>query len=490
MSSQPVDPHVALVALEGEVRKEEQALKAAESELNQALLQKEALLSSIKREEDDLSLEAKEIKSLKSELKGLSSKYEQRAWERIELEKEIKKLETNLLITKKKICEVQESAEASKDILHKIQQSKEEVTEKAKKKQALESTRQKLKEQIAVLKKRLIEQSEASSRLSASLDSERAILEVKLKSKTGISDLFVQLNNDIRLLQHRLNHEVLLRLNMENLFELEITDLHKRFMIEANIREEIRLQIEQVRRLKSHNLSEFDLLQKKFTTLLPMLEKLIDMMNPTTSPSAALSSPILKSPSTSPSSLSSSSSPSSISPTVPVLFSPLSSVGIPALLKDDEDLISMIDLSQDIESQLKVVSDSIEAAEFDPMSEAKQFERIKAQLLIESSQRQSLEEKAKFLEISLVQVEKQLLDERKLRDIMECKFSDELETIKRQLLLLQERQSNITSSSSTGQGPAAISPSPGLIPSFSSSITPSSPLVSASVAQTASPLTN
>jgi hypothetical protein len=249
----------------------------------------------------------------------------------------------------------------------------------------LKQFRSKLHKDISSLKKKY----ETNLSELANSKNDQDLLQMKLKSRTGIEEVVLQLFQQSEFIKQRLNHEIKRRTQLEILLEVEVNELNRRLLMEANAREEVRLQLEQALRIRNSIFGDLQLLKGKLELILDRCDAHVELNN-----------------------LHQSTAPTS-----------------------SAELLDLIAMTQEIDSQLAALDELVDPANLDILpvtdSQTKHIEKLNLQTAQEISVRKTLEEKNTMLESQARQLERQLAEERQARFQLEKRIETELAELKR-----------------------------------------------------------
>jgi chromosome segregation ATPase len=263
--------------------------------------------------------------------------------------------------------------------LEKLPDESSEYTEE------LKQFRTRLQKDVLALKKKY----ETGLSDLANSKNEQDLLQIKLKSRTGVEEVVLQLFQQSELVKQRLNHEIKRRAQLEILLEVEVNELNRRLLMEANAREEVRLQLEQALRIRNSIFGDLQLLKSKLELILDRCDAHVELNQ-----------------------LKQSTAPTS-----------------------SAELLDLIAMTQDIDSQLAALDELVDPANLDILpvvdAQTKHIEKLNLQTAQEISARKILEEKNTALETQARQLERQLAEERQARIALEKRVEAEIAELKR-----------------------------------------------------------
>ena len=212
------------------------------------------------------------LTTLKEELQNIKDRYESapNKGDRREsklLESDISQLEESLTLLNNKLLILRDSRK--KDVEETLQPNELENQEKLEE-LILEYLKMKklIEEEINALKLTSTTSQPSSENSSLKLELEKNILEKKLKARTGIEEVLLLLYSEIEQLKERVNHEIKSRVELEMLVEVEVNELNRRLLYESNAREEVKLQFDQLLRIKNSIAGDLKLICAKLQLIL------------------------------------------------------------------------------------------------------------------------------------------------------------------------------------------------------------------------------
>ena len=226
------------------IAKEDNGNKDIEKQIMHLQQEKYELQKTLSLETKEVEENERNLRALKKELKKLKHNYENLVWERVEIERDVTKLESNIELIKKKLVEASDAKRTTDKLQVKLHKVKEEINEKIKERITVEELKKKLELELHLLKDILIEQFGKAYEINSQLTSEKTYLERKLKVRTAIDELLFSLNNDMESLKERVEREEKSRKQLGFIFTIEIEELKRRIDVESNAREVIRKQLD------------------------------------------------------------------------------------------------------------------------------------------------------------------------------------------------------------------------------------------------------
>jgi len=244
------------------VKKKITELKAERNELQQEI-------AKLQEEKDQ---EMKTYKTMKDKKKEVKHKYEANVWERVDTERELKKLAENLTMIESKIEEAKNASSVTdslEEVLEKLKTRIRIVIEKRKK---LQQQREKLEQQLAETKQNLAEGHNISSSRLQQKREDTDMLFQQFNSRRNISDVVLKLYGDVSMIKHKTSAETIRRNNLSCMAQLQFQQIRHRIQLCSEDRKAISKRLDDCMSLSSNLCEGFEDVTKKTSDVLVEIE--------------------------------------------------------------------------------------------------------------------------------------------------------------------------------------------------------------------------
>ena len=229
---------------------------------------------------------------------------------------------------------------------------------------------------IAELKHKHLEE---DSCISEKLVKDKQTMMGKLKNQEGVEQVVLYLFQNVRLLQRQLLQESKRRAELEVLLDVEVNELNKLLLAESQAREDLRYQLRQAMRVKNSVMGDLTLLRGYLEIALSK-EELSNNVNDAQSTSDIREA-------------------------------------------QNEEINNLINLTLDIDFKLTSLDELAEFSNLEllqsPDAQTKMLEALTTQMLCEVETRNAIETKNETISSQLLQIETQIIEEKKLRKDLE-----------------------------------------------------------------------
>lgn len=220
------------------------AFEAEEASIEKLQSDRDQLKKEVAELESQRSKELQTYKSLKDKKKKIRSKYESTVWNRLDTERNIKKIGENLKLIATKVDEAEEAIQFTKSMEVTLNKLKQQLQQVQTNRQQLENQRSNIEKKISDINITLSKESSMASLLFTNRKEESNVLKQLFFSRKNIDELLLGLYSDLEYIRLNLKNESHQRCNLNTVTQIQFNQMQQLVYFAAEDRKSIDLDID------------------------------------------------------------------------------------------------------------------------------------------------------------------------------------------------------------------------------------------------------